>query len=142
MSPDAESTPTGATANSAVLRVGYGPLASSMLARVVSMMLARAGCPVDRLDDALTICDALSAHACCHSADGHVEFKAITNENGLELRVGALADGGARGLLSDASLPGIGGVLEPIADELRIEAPPGQRSEELILALRFSPLTI
>ncbi len=122
--------------NSAVLRVRTGPLAGPMLRRVVAMMLARAHCPVDRLDDAMLICDALGAHAGAHAAESRVEFTVRTRENGMELRVGALTQDGARRLAQDTSLPGIGELLTPIADEVRVEPSP-LGADELVLELGF-----
>ena len=49
--------------SSASLRLAKGPLVGPVLCRVVSIVLARANCPMDRMDDAMLICDALSAHA-------------------------------------------------------------------------------
>lgn len=135
-----ETVPEQVHESSAVLRVGTGPLAAPMLGRVVAMMLARAGCPVDRLDDALTVCDALSAHAPAYAANGHVRFTVLTHPDGLELRVGALVGGGGRRLLSESALPGVGPVIEPIVDELRIEPAMADGEEELILAIGFPAL--
>jgi hypothetical protein len=124
-------------ANSAFLRVGAGTLAGPLLTRVVGMMLARAECPVDRLDDAMLICDALGAHACAQSADGHIEFTVHTRGGSMELRVGALAAGGAQRLIQATSLPGVGAVLEPIADQVRVEKSATGPGEELVLDLGF-----
>jgi serine/threonine-protein kinase RsbW len=127
-------------ANSVTLRVANGPLAAPVLGRVISMVLARAECPMDRLDDAMILCDALSAHAPAHARDGHIAFTMATDERGIELRVGELAERGAGGLLADADVPGIGNVLERLSDELRIEPSSSAeraRSEDLVLRLRF-----
>ncbi len=124
-------------ANSAFLRVAAGTLAGPLLTRVVGMMLARAECPVDRLDDAMLICDALGAHACAQSADGHIEFTVHTRSGSMELRVGALAAGGAQRLIQTTSLPGVGAVLEPIADQVRVEKSVTGPGEELVLDLGF-----
>ena len=124
--------------NSVFLRLANGPLAAPVLGRVVSMVLARADCPVNRLDDAMILCDALSAHAPAHASDGHVSFTVSTDRQGVELRVGELAEQGASKLLADAAVPGVGNVLERMSDELRIDPPSaGHLSEELILTLRF-----
>ena len=127
-------------ANCVTLRVANGPLAAPVLGRVISMVLARADCPMDRLDDAMILCDALSAHAPPYARDGHLAFTMATDERGIELRVGELADRGAGGLLADANVPGVGNVLERLSDELRIEPSfPSEpaRSEELVLRLHF-----
>jgi hypothetical protein len=126
-------------ANSVTLRVANGPLAAPVLGRVISMVLARTDCPMDRLDDAMILCDALSAHAPAHARDGHIDFTMATDERGIELRVGELAERGAGGLLADAEVPGVGNVLERLSDELRIEPSSAEpaRAEELVLRLRF-----
>lgn len=138
MSGEPASSP--ASENKAVLRVDTGPVGAPVLARVVAMMLARADCPVDKLDDALLICDTLAAHAPAHSSDGHVEFTIATRERSLQLRVGALVDDGAKRLLADAELPGIGNVLEPITDSVRIESSRPDTADELVLELGFEPV--
>ena len=126
-------------ANSVTLRVANGPLAAPVLGRVISMVLARTACPMDRLDDAMILCDALSAHAPAHARDGHLDFTMATDEHGVELRVGELAERGAGGLLADADVPGVGNVLERLSDELRIEPSSAEPAgaDELVLRLRF-----
>jgi hypothetical protein len=128
------------TTNSVTLRVANGPLAAPVLGRVISMVLTRADCPMNRLDDAMILCDALSAHAPAHARDSHVVFTMATDAGGIELRVGELAERGAGELLADAEVPGVGNVLERLSDELRIESSSSAepaRTEELVLELRF-----
>jgi serine/threonine-protein kinase RsbW len=124
--------------NSVSLRLANGPLAAPVLCRVVSMVLARADCPMDRLDDAMIVCDTLSAHAPAYSSDGHLTFTVATDRRGVELRVSELAAQGAGKLLADAAVPGVGNVLERLSDELQIEpSGDGTAGEELVLKLRF-----
>jgi serine/threonine-protein kinase RsbW len=59
-------------------------------------------------------------------------------EEGLELRVGRLRPDGARALLRDAELPGVGNVFERVADEVRAGASPSGDGDELVLRLRFA----
>jgi len=124
--------------NSVTLRLANGPLAAPVLGRVLSMVLARADCPMNRLDDAMILCDTLSAHAPAHARDAHLAFTMATDGQGIELRVGELAERGAGGQLADAAVPGVGNVLERLSDELRIEpSSAGHLHEELVLTLRF-----
>jgi hypothetical protein len=101
------------------------------------MVMARANCPMNRLEDAMLACDAISAHAPAHSADGHVSFTLCTEERRVELRVAELSEEGARGLLKDAGIPGVGNVLERVADEVRVEPSAVGGAEELVLAISF-----
>lgn len=128
---------THADRNTAYLRLAEGPLVGPVLCRVVSMVLARANCPMDRLDDALLICDALSAHAPGHASDGHLAFELSAGQGDFELRLGELADDAGAQLVHDAILPGVGNVLERMSDELRVEPAADGRREELVLKLRF-----
>jgi hypothetical protein len=118
--------------NEATVRVVQGPLVAPVLSRVIGMLAARAHCPVDRLDDALLVADAIAAHAPGRSRNNHVTVQLRSNEDGLELHVLDLGDGGGEGLLADAALPGVGNVLERIADEVTAT------DDALVVRLSFS----
>ena len=137
-SPASDAAEGPHSSNSASLKVTAGPLTGPVLARVVSMMLARVDCPIDRLDDAMLLCDAISAHGAERAADGHLSFLLATDPGGFRLRVGELAQDGARGLLSDAVLPGVGNLLERVADTVRVEPPSDGGAEELVVELSFA----
>jgi hypothetical protein len=123
------------TSNGASVRLANGPLAAPVLCRVVSMILTRAEWPMNRLDDALLICDALCAHAPAYASDGHLLFSVQAAEHEAELRVQELAAGGAAGLIQDAMLPGVGNVLEQIADSISIELDEQGIGSQLIVML-------
>ena len=122
--------------NSATLRVVAGPLAGPTMCRVVSMLAARAQCPVDRLDDALLVCDALTEHGAEQATDGRLAMSVEVHESGLRLRLGPLVAGGAEAIVRDAALPGVGNVLEQLTDELRVEID-GDGSETLLISFPF-----
>ena len=122
--------------NEASVSVRKGPLVGPVLGRVVGMLAARAQCPIDRLDDAMLLTDAVAAHAPAHTTEAHVQVVVAADEGGLELRVGALSRDGASGLLADAELPGVGNVFKRVADEV-VAQPPGAGPGELVLRLRF-----
>jgi hypothetical protein len=100
--------------------VASGPLVGPVLWRVVSMVLARADWPVDRLDDALLVCDALCAHAPAYASDGRLTFSVEADEHEAELRVRDLRSEGATALVQDAILPVVGNVLERIAERSQL----------------------
>lgn len=127
----------GSRQSTASLRLATGPLVGPVLCRVVSMVLARANCPMDRLDDAMLICDALSAHAPEHASDGHLSFALSAEGDGFELRLGELAEHAGAEVVRDSVLPGVGNVLERMTDELSIVPAADGRHEELVLKLRF-----
>jgi serine/threonine-protein kinase RsbW len=104
--------------NHALLRVTAGPLVAPVLSRVVGMLTARAQCPIDRLDDALLLADAVAAHAPRFSIDGCLSVKVRTDVEGLSLVVDGLRPDAGRDLVAAAELPGVGNVLQRVADEV------------------------
>ena len=125
-----------AAVNEATVRIVNGPLVAPVLSRVVGMLAARAQCPVDRLDDALLVADAIAAHTQAHTADGHVTVRLAAGPEGIEMSVGELGEGGADGLLADASLPGVGNILERIADHVEVDRSAGR--ETIVVRLGFA----
>jgi hypothetical protein len=121
--------------NEASVGLARGPLAAPVLGRVVGILAARADCPIDRLDDALLIADAVAAKAASFAADGRVNVRVVAEPGSVELRVGPLRADGADGLIASASLPGIGNVLERVADEL--ESLAGENGEDEYLRIRL-----
>lgn len=111
--------------NHARLRVCSGPLVAPVLSRVVGMLAARAQCPIDRLDDALLLADAVAAHAPGYSADGHLSIEVRADARGMSLLVKGLRPQTGRDLVAAAELPGVGNVLERVADEVE-QAPGGE----------------
>lgn len=120
------------------LRLATGPLAGPVLNRVAAMILARASCPLDRFDDALILCDAISAYAPAHVRDSHLVYTLSAGECVIELRVAELRTGGAAGLIDDARLPDVGNVIERYSESRRVEPAPDGGGEELILTIDFA----
>jgi hypothetical protein len=122
--------------NEAHVVVANGPLVGAVLGRVVGMLAARAQCPIDKLDDALLITDAVAAHAPRFSADDRVRVVVRTDDSALEIIVASLAEGGTDGLVADATLPGVGNVLERVADE--VDRSPSENGEQLRIRVSFA----
>lgn len=134
--PDASSPP--GPPGPVSLRVATGPLAGPVLNRVAAMVLARAQCPLDRFDDALILCDAISAYAPAHVRDSHIAYTLSAAENTIELRVAELRKGGAAGLVEDARLPDVGNVIERYSERRRVEPASDGEGEELVLTIPFA----
>jgi len=126
----------GGGCNQAHLSVGEGTFAAPVLGRLIGMLAARAGCPIDRLDDALLIADAVAARAGSFSEDGRIGLHVSANRGAVELNIGPLRDDGASALIESAELPGIGNILESVADELSRER--GGVHEYLRIRLAFA----
>ncbi len=123
--------------NTAWVGLASGPLSAPVLGRVVGMLAARADCPIDRLDDALLVADAVAAKAGSFSGDGRIRAQVVARLGSVELHVGPLRDGGADGLIASAALPGVGNVLERVADELELRQGDGGDDEYLLIRLEF-----
>jgi hypothetical protein len=124
-------SPESSAINEATLTVRRPELLGPVLGRVVGMLAARAQCPIDRLDDALLLTDAVAAHAPGNTVDGRVTVHVHAEPAGLSLRVGPLPSEGGDALVQAASLPGVGNVFERVATDVRTDG------SELVLRLAF-----
>jgi anti-sigma regulatory factor (Ser/Thr protein kinase) len=119
-----------------VLSIGTHEPVAAVLGRLVSLLAARAGFSIDRLSDAQLISDAVAGHAPSRSLEPMVSVTIREHPGGFDLSVGPLASYGARALIADSALPGVGPLLERLADEVIFEADAGAGAE--ILRLRVA----
>jgi len=117
------------------ISIAAGPLVGPVLRRVVGMLAARADLPLDRLDDAVLVADAIAARAPAYVASETVDVAFATQPRAIGLRIGPLRAGGGRALVVDAAVPGVGNVIEQLADELAVETEDGV--EFLVLRLAY-----
>lgn len=115
----------------ALLSVTAGPLAGPVLARVIAMLAARANLPIDRLNDAVLLGDAVAAAAEPVVTDGRIRVAIDARPQALELRIGPLVDDGAERLRDGARMPGAGDVLERLTNGIQVER--GDDGEYLLL---------
>ncbi len=115
------------------MRVGPPELVAPILSRALGALAARREITVDRLADAMLLSDAISAGAPQGFKDGHVSLSIADRSEGVELRVGPMEDGGAERLRASLDLPELGGSLESLADDLRVEA--GGEGEFLVVGI-------
>jgi hypothetical protein len=129
---DAQSTPT-------LVSIASGPLVGPVLRRVVGMLAARADLPLDRLDDAVLVADLIAARAPAHVAAETVDVSLQPGPRTLSLRVGPLRPGGGEALVVDAAVPGVGNVIEQLADDLSVATGDGGEFLEVRLAYSDVP---
>jgi serine/threonine-protein kinase RsbW len=103
------------------MRVGHPELVAPILSRALGALAARREVTVDRLSDTMLLSDAISAGAPQGFEDGHVSLSIADRAEGVELRVGPMKGGGAERLRASLELPDVGGSLEALADEVRVE---------------------
>jgi hypothetical protein len=90
---------------------------------------------VDRLDDAILVCDALCAHAPAYAREGRVTFSLHADEREAELRVHDLDAEDAEALLGDTMLPVVGNVLEQVADRVSVQTDEDGVSAQIVIVL-------
>src|ERR1043165_1491954 len=113
------------------IRVGPPEIVGPVLSRALSALAARQDISVDRLSDTMLLSDAISARAPQGFSDGHVSLSIAELPAGIELKVGPMTHGGAERLRASFELPEVGGSLEALTDELRIEE--GDEGEDLVV---------
>ncbi len=117
---EAAASPNGSPGTTRV-SIASGPLVGPVLRRVVGMLAARADLPLDRLDDAVLVADLIASRAPSHVQAASVDVDLQTGDRMLQLRVGPLRPGGGEALLVDANVPGVGNVIEQLADDISIK---------------------
>jgi anti-sigma regulatory factor (Ser/Thr protein kinase) len=118
---DAPAFSTTAVAEATEMKVGHPDLVAPILSRALGALAARREITVDRLSDTMLLSDAISAGAPQGFEDGSVSLSIADRDEGLELRIGPMKGGGAEQLRASLNLPELGGSLENLADEVRVE---------------------
>jgi serine/threonine-protein kinase RsbW len=100
--------------------IAAGPLVGPVLSRIVGIHASRAHLPVGRLNDAVLIADAIAARAPAYAIGDRLPASVQSSGGRLELRIGPLRAGGGQRVLEGAALPELGGVIERLADTVRV----------------------
>jgi anti-sigma regulatory factor (Ser/Thr protein kinase) len=103
------------------VRVAPPELLAPVLSRALAALAARHEITVDRISDAMLLSDAISAGAPKAFKDGHASLSIADGAEGVELRIGPMERGAAERLRGSLELPELGGSIETLADELRVE---------------------
>jgi serine/threonine-protein kinase RsbW len=112
---------SGPVAEETEMRIGHPDLLAPILSRALGALAARREITIDRLSDTMLLSDAISAGAPQGFEDGSVSLSIADRDEGLELRIGPMKGGGAEQLRASLDLPELGGSLESLADEVRVE---------------------
>lgn len=109
---------TGASELTVQVSAGRGRARHAVLSRAVAGTSSKAGLPVDRIDDAVLILEALLADGeTCRADEVHLILTA--RPGSFALLMGPLAGSEAQRLLSEAALPTVGPVIERLATSAR-----------------------
>lgn len=118
------------------LAVGRAELLEPVLARLVGALAARRELSVDSVSDAVLVTDAIAGAAPGRFADGCVRLGLGESEGSLELRLGPMEKGAAAEIRRELEVPGLGGSLEALVDELAVD----ESSDGDYLIVRFAGL--
>ena len=122
--------------SSTSVSVASGPLVAPVLRRVVGMLAVRADLPLDRLDDAMLVTDLIADRAQQHVLGATIDVDLDPGVRSLSLRIGPLHAGGGDALVADGVVPGVGNVIEQLADEITVTDSP--QGEYLLLRLSYA----
>jgi serine/threonine-protein kinase RsbW len=118
----------------AVVAMPTGELVAPVLARIISIYAVRANFSVDRLSDAVLLCDAISAHADDHFPEETARVFVDEQDGTVMVRVGPLVPGAGDRLLGGMRIPEIDASLERLADEIHVER--GDDGEHLVIRIK------
>lgn len=104
-----------------LLDIPRGPLLAPVLGRVVRFHCARATLDIDRMSDAVLVCDAMAARVWDHARDGRVRISVADVDGRVVLDVGPLAAGGAQGLLDSGAHGDLGSIFTTLCDAVWID---------------------
>jgi hypothetical protein len=109
------------------LSVSCGPLARALAVRFVAALSAETRLPVDRVEEACLVVEALADRCGELTPDGELELAVAVLAERLELRIGPLVAGGAGRMLgADAAQAG-GGAIRGLASSVDTQALRGGR---------------
>ena len=121
VSASAPEPPTEDSFRSAGVAIAPGRMMAPVLGRLTGMLAARSDFSLDRLSNAVLVCDAISENVSRY-LDGH--YAEVAFQDGsrkIDMRFGPLVEGGADELVRGLELPGLEHSLKELADEVKIE---------------------
>jgi len=119
----------------AELEIDAGAAAKPVIARVLAIAATRAGFSLDRMSDGVLMGDVIAAGAKDDFAEGRVGIEIEECGPNLCLRVGPFQPGGAKRMLDQMELPGMGVSIAKLAQ--RVEVVEGDQGE--YVSIEISP---
>jgi hypothetical protein len=105
-----------------------GAAVAPVLTRVATMIAARAGIELDRIGDLGIVAETIAPAVPEFTVDGRVRIAVSAGDPGVVvLRIGPLRTGGAEALRTACLVPGIGSVVDRLADRTWVD--PGADGE-------------
>lgn len=127
----------GAGDHAAMVTVARGPLARAIVQRLSRAGAARAHFSAPHIAATQLAVESLVVHSEAYIDGNHVAAGISVVPRGVELALGPLRHGSARGLLARSGLDGLRSLLQPLTDDFRV-LPVGS-SEALVATLAEAP---
>ena len=99
------------------VRVAAGRVGDAVLRRMIGALGAQADLPIERIQDATLIVDAILSSIAADPISATISRR----ESGLEIAIGPLAGGEGERMLDDGSSPETGSVVGALADRAWID---------------------
>ena len=109
--------------------------AERILRRLVAVVAAQRDMSSERVMEGLLLAELVARNSLRYLIGDTVAVHIDVVEDGFELRVGPLEDGGAQAVIDDSQVPVVGSVLERLADDVRVDH--GEEGESI--TLRMNP---
>jgi len=119
----------------AEVEIDAGAAAKPVIARVLAIAATRAGFSLDRMSDGVLMGDVIAAAPKDDFAEGRVGIEIEECGPNLCLRVGPFQPGGAKRMLDQMELPGMGVSIAKLAE--RVEVAEGDQGE--FISIEISP---
>lgn len=119
----------------AELAVDAGAAAKPVIARVLAIAATRAGFSLDRMSDGVLVGDMIAAGSADDFADGRVAIDFEECGPNLCLKVGPFQDGGAKRMMDQMELPGLGVSMAKLADRFEVL----EESDGEFISIEISP---
>lgn len=102
------------------LRMAAAPAALPVARRVVGALGARADLPLDRLEDAMMLAEALALHGPARSPGRRACLRLVPSPGHLAISVGPLPSGAGTQMVADSAVDGVGPLIERLADRVAV----------------------
>jgi hypothetical protein len=121
------------------LSVSCGPLARTLAGRFVAALGAETALPLDRVEEAYLLAEAVADRCGELTPDGELELSVAVHDDRLELRVGPLERGAAHRLLGADAGRKDGGAIRGLASTVETRPLRGGDREVLVIVVTAHP---
>jgi len=113
--------------------------AERVLRRLVAVVAAQSDMASERLMEALLVAELVARYGLRHLIGERVRIRLERTGEGFDLQIGPLEPGGAEAVVSESEVPGIGSIVDRLADGVRMETEELDGVEVEFLVLHMDP---